>query len=47
MKLGFISFLGYFESQNEGTSQGVTLKNREEKSFERKSELLPSVVKAG
>lgn len=46
MKLGFISF-DYCEGQNERASQRVTFESREEKSFQRKSKLLPSVVKAG
>lgn len=46
MKLGFIS-LDYCEGQNERASQRVTFKSREEKSFQRRSKLLPSVVKAG
>lgn len=44
--MGFVS-LDYSEGQNEGTSQRITFKTREEKSFQRKSKLLPSVVKAG
>lgn len=45
MKLGFIS-LDYCEGQDEGTSQKVTFKSREEESSESKSKLLPSAVQA-
>jgi len=45
VKLGFIS-LGYSEGQNEGASPRVTFKSREEKSSQRKSKPLPSVVRA-
>lgn len=45
MKLGFIS-LDYCEVQDEGTSQKVTFKCREEESSESKSKLLPSAVQA-
>lgn len=46
MKLGFIS-LDYCEGLDEGTSQKVTFKTREEKSSESKSKILLSAIKAG
>lgn len=42
-----IHLLGLLWGQDEGTSQKLTFKSREEESYESKSQLLPSAVQAG